>query len=143
MKLLVTLIFSTLILFASDNSNHIETQILEKVLSKISINKEIRIYSDNKRILSELKDHASFITTESYKDATLLILENESVPKKACMLKAVFVLKYDLLTAIPQSFGALFWKKGRPNIVIIEPRIESQNIIITKDLEPYLEEKIW
>ena len=62
MELIVTLIFFTLILFGSDKSNHIKTQILEKVLSKIHLIKEIKIYSDNKKILSELKDLPKYIT---------------------------------------------------------------------------------
>jgi hypothetical protein len=37
----------------------------------------------------------------------------------------------------------MFWKKGRPNIVIIEPRIKEQNISISKKLDIYKEEKIW
>lgn len=44
---------------------------------------------------------------------------------------------------MPQSFGALFWKKGRPNIVIIAPRAKERAIEISQKLNEYVEEKIW
>jgi hypothetical protein len=47
------------------------------------------------------------------------------------------------LKEIPKSFGSMFWKKGRPNIVLIESRIKEQKISISKELEIYIEERIW
>lgn len=142
MRLLLITLLSSLILFASNFNLH-QVKILEKIFSEISINGELKVWSNNQEILSEIQNNGKFKTVESCEDSNIIILDNLTNIKKACSSKCTFVLNYDLLSDIPQSFGALFWKKGRPNIVIVEPRIKAQSITVTKNLEPYLEEKIW
>jgi len=141
MKYLLIYLLSALLLHAS-GENH-QVKIIEKIISEISIDKKIVIWSDNKKILSILENNSMFETTQRCNSATVIVLESKDTLPRKCSSKHIFVLNYKLLSEIPRSFGALFWKKGRPNIVILEPRVESQNIKITKDLEPYLEERVW
>lgn len=140
--LLILIIFAT-VSFAFDKTDSIKIQILEKIITEISIEREVYIWSDNQDILTHLNEHNKLNTSESCKDATIIILENKNTLPAGCASKHIFVLNYQLLSDIPQSFGALFWKKGRPNIVILKSRINAQSIKISNDLKPYLEEKIW
>jgi len=142
MKTFILSLFITLTLSASA-INHHQIKIIEKIFSEISISTELKIWSDNKKLLSELKKCTKFITVENPKDATMIILEDRDNLSKEVLSKSIFVLNYNLLSKIPKSFGALFWKKGRPNIVIIKPRIETQSIEISQALHPYLEERVW
>lgn len=142
MKSIVTILFSFLTLFASE-ANNLQAKILETIITNIHLNKNTVVWSDNKNILSELKKHKTLLITENCKDATVIILQDKKNLEENCVSKHIFVLNYNFLNDIPQSFGALFWKKGRPNIVLIEPRIKCQLIKISKELEPYLEERIW
>ena len=144
MKFLLISFLSALILFASEASpQHNKVLIVEKILNELLLKEEIKIWCDNKEILKEIKNHHNFKIENSCEDATIVILEDKNKLPKACSNKHIFVLKYQLLSDIPQSFGALFWKKGRPNIVILEPRIKAQHIIANSSLNPYLEEKVW
>lgn len=144
MKTVSILFFLTIALFASDNKDIMRAQILEKIISNISINETVTVWSDNKELLAELKKSTHIITSNDCAKATVIILENkEKIHDDACKNKPVFVLEYNLLKELPKSFGAFFWKKGRPNIVIIEPRIASQNISVSKELMVYVEEKVW
>jgi len=141
MRILLLSILSALLLSASNISHQVK--ILEKVVSEISIDKRIIIWSDDKEIIFEIKRNNKFLTTKNCQDATLIILKDKNNLPNMCSDIHIFVLNYKLLSEIPKSFGALFWKKGRPNIVIVEPRIKAQNIITTSNLRPYLEEKVW
>ena len=143
MKLLLTLIFFATVTFASDSSDNLRIKILEKIITEISVNKEMKVWSDNKNILRSLKEHNKVKTTDNCEDATIIILQEHSNLINICSSRAIFVLNYKLLSDIPQSFGALFWKKGRPNIVIIKSRIKAQSIQVSNNLNPYLEEKVW
>lgn len=144
MKLLLIYFLSALILFANETSPiHAKVLIIEKILSECSIKHEVKVYSDNKDILLEIKNHKHYKVVQNCEEASVIILENKNSLKKACADKHIFVLNYKLLSEVPQSFGALFWKKGRPNIVIIKPRIEKQSLKISENLEAYLEEKVW
>jgi len=141
MKILLILIVFTYVLFA-DSIDH-QVKIIERIFSEISINKEMKIWSDNNDILLLIKDNSNFKTVESCSDANIIIIDKKKDLSSSCLEKYIFTLNYCSLSEITQSFGALFWKKGRPNIVIIEPRIREQNIKISKTLEPYLEDKVW
>ncbi len=141
MRLFILLILSALLLFASD-TNH-KVKILEKIISEISLDKQILIWSDDKSILAQLKNNNKIKTTQNCQTATFVILKDKKQLSSICSKSHIFVLNYKLLSDIPQSFGALFWKKGRPNIVIIEPRIKAQSITISKNLAPYLEDRVW
>ena len=143
MKLLLTLIFFATVTFASDSSDTLQIKILEKIITEISVDKETKVWSDNKNILRTLKEHNKLKTTDNCDEATIIILQEHNKLIKACSSRAIFVLNYKLLSDIPQSFGALFWKKGRPNIVIIKSRIKAQSIQVSNNLNPYLEEKVW
>ncbi len=142
MKKFFILLILALTLFANER-DVMQAQILEKIFQNIIFNKEIILWSDNKNLLQELEKNRRFHTTGDCHQATLLIVqEKKNLPKDTCK-KAVFVLDYALLQEIPESFGSMFWKKGRPNIVLIESRTKQQNIKIADELTMYVEEKIW
>ncbi len=141
MRIILLILLSALLLSAS--SIEYKVKILEKIVSEISLKEQITIWSDDKKILSQLSSNNRFKTTTRCEEATFIILKERKQLSNLCSHSHIFVLNYKLLSDIPQSFGALFWKKGRANIVILEPRIKAQSISITKNLEPYLEEKIW
>lgn len=143
MKKLFLFLVLTLALFANESRDAIQAQILEKIFQNIEINKEIILWSDNKMLLREFEKKGHFKTTKDYTEATLLVVEEmENLPKHFDK-KAVFVLEYALLEEIPESFGSMFWKKGRPNIVLIESRFKTHGIKISQELVMYVEEKIW
>ncbi len=142
MKILFLSILSALLLSASSVTHQVK--ILEKIISEILVKKQITIWSDDKDILAQFEDNNRFKTTKNCKNATMIILrDKKQLLSSGCSQSHIFVLNYELLSDVPHSFGALFWKKGRPNIIILEPRIKAQEINISKNLKPYLEEKIW
>lgn len=143
MKVFALIIFLTFVSFASESSNELRVKILEKVIAEVDADKENLIWSDNKQICNSLKERKTLQTTKNCESATIIILENKNNLKQSCVSKNIFVLSYELLSDVPKSFGALFWKKGRPNIVIIKPRIQKQSIEISNNLAPYLEDKVW
>jgi hypothetical protein len=143
MKIFITLILSALIIFAHDKSEHLKVQILETIIVNISVESGKKVWCDDKTIFDELKDHKKIEMVKSCKDASIVILKDIDNINGECSDKHIFTLDYKLLSEVKQSFGALFWKKGRPNIVILEPKIKTQKITVSEELEPYLEEKIW
>jgi hypothetical protein len=143
MKIVTAILALLFTLFGHEHTDGIKANILEKVFTNISINKTLIIWSDDKELIEEFNKKGSLATTANCKDATLLILENKKNIEQVCQNTPIFVLDYALLKEVPQSFGAIFWKKGRPNIVIIAPRAKSQSITISDKLDDYLEEKIW
>ncbi len=143
MKTVVSILFLIVTAFASESRYVIKAQILEKIFTNISIKNELIVWSDSKELFLELKKNTGLITSLECKDASLIILKDKKNLKESCYKKSIFVLDYSLLKEIPHSFGAMFWKKGRPNIVILEPRTKEQSIKVSDKLDKYIEEKIW
>jgi len=143
MKTILIFLFLSLTLFASNGNGKIKAQILEKILSGVYLKSEMVVWSDDKKLLSILEENANFTISRNFENATIIILNDKKNLQKNYSNKNIFVLKYNLLFDIPQSFGSFFWKKGRPNIVLINPRIKKSSIEISKELEPFLEEKVW
>lgn len=143
MKIVLAFLILVSALFASDTSYILKYQILEKVLKNISLHEEMILWSDNKNLHDEFAKNSTFKVASNCQDASLIIIEDKKEVSNSCLDKAVFVLDYTLLKEVPQSFGAMFWKKARPNIVIIRPRANAKNIFISQTLKPYLEDEIW
>lgn len=145
MRALAILIFLTLTSFASEERIDIKAQILEKIFANIHINKTITIWTDSTELLEEFKKSSYLIVTDDCAVATLIVVKEKKniEADEDCRGKPIFVLNYEMLKDIPESFGAFFWKKGRPNIVIVEPRTQLQNIRVSSELDAYKEEKVW
>ncbi|OHE00510.1 MAG: hypothetical protein A2513_06815 [Sulfurimonas sp. RIFOXYD12_FULL_33_39] len=143
MKIFISILFLILVTSASEQKYAIKAQILEKVFANISIGKDFIIWSDNKELLFELKKSKNFTTSINCENATMIILEDKKNLEKNCINKPIFVLEYNLLSEVSQSFGAIFWKKGRPNIIILSPRAKKLSIDISQKLNEYVEEKVW
>ncbi|MCK9455231.1 MAG: hypothetical protein WCY51_00395 [Sulfurimonas sp.] len=145
MKASILLLILVITLFAREDRVDIKAQILEKIFSNIHVDSGVTLWCDNKHLLEELKKSSYLIITDECAVATIIVVESrESIENdENCKNKPIFVLNYELLKNIPESFGAFFWKKGRPNIVIIESRALFQNIRLSKELESYKEEKVW
>ena len=144
MKAIILTLLLAFSLFASDNKDAIRAQIIEKIISNISIHEVITVWSDNKELIAEFRKSSNIITTDDCDKANIVVVEDaKNIEDEDCRNKPIFVLNYNLLKDIPESFGAFFWKKGRPNIVIIKPRTLSHGIVVAKELEAYVEEKIW
>jgi len=141
MKYLLLYILSSITLLAAD-TNLLRTKIVETIMNEVSINANMLIWSDNTTLQTNLKINNKLNVVNDCQSASILIIETNNLPKE-CKDKHIFALNYKLLVEVDNSFGALFWKKGRPNIIILKPRADKQSIEIKKGLEPYLEEKIW
>ncbi len=142
-KFLIVALFTTILLYADNSSNGIKYAILNKIVSGIVQNNTLRIWSDNEAINDFFRSTELYQVVLTCADADIIVLENEESLSKSCKKGNIFVLSYELLNKVPQSFGAFFWKKGRPNIVFIESRIEAQGLILSDRLIPYIEEKVW
>ena len=145
MRALIIFFFLAIASFASEERIDIKAQILEKIFANININKTIAIWTDNAELLAEFKKSSYLIVTDDCAVATLIVIETKTSIEddEECRNKPIFVLNYELLKNIPESFGAFFWKKGRPNIVIVEPRVQTQSIRVSSELNAYKEEKVW
>jgi sugar-specific transcriptional regulator TrmB len=135
MRIIFVLAILIIDLFA--NSSEIETKIYEKIISNFDKNSEIKVYSNDKNILNEIKKYSKKLVVSNKKDSKVYILSTNigNIPDD----KLVIVTNYELLKEIKNSLAAFYWKKGRPNILFIKDRIKKRNLFLNKEYDKYSE----
>ena len=142
-KIIFLFLFVISSIFASDSSDKLRTDIVKSIVMGIKNSESMTIWSDDDKIMKALRSSDKFEVVDNCSDAKLVILNKKANLPKNIEHKHIFVLDYNLLRKIPDSFGAFFWKKGRPNIVFLKPRVEKHSLELSANLTPYLEDKIW
>jgi uncharacterized pyridoxamine 5'-phosphate oxidase family protein len=137
MRIIFLLAIMLLNLFA--NSSEVEVKIYEKIISNFDKNNKVKVYSNDKNILNEIKKYSKKLIISNKKDAKVYILSAniENIPDE----KIVIVTNYGLLKDIKNSLAAFYWKKGRPNILFIKDRIKKRNLSLNKEYNKYSEEE--
>ena len=126
------LVFCTTI-FANENY---ELKLYEKILPLIFVNKPILVYADA-QMKSVLKNSTVFEITNECNYATLLMGKNLNNIEFPCNNKPIFSTSYRGFKNIPNSFGAFYWRKGRPQIKFDSKRIQKLHLKLPNSLKKY------
>ncbi len=123
----------------------LEIKILEKISKDIIRKDKIRVFLigyDPKKLL---RYSSGFILVKDCSKADIVIAkENDKGELSSCRKDIPGIaLKYSLLRKDSIFIGALFWYKGRPNLVFIRKRLEKLNIKLPKSYSRYIEDQIW
>ncbi len=146
MKLVIKLLLILLILKTSfgvviSRSNEkdvkYEIKILEKIAEDITHKSLIKVYviGYDKKKIKNFSNH--FKLVEQIDDADIVIVNKY---KKIHQLRNKIILTTDfsLLKEIPESIGALYWKKGRPHIIFIKERLKDYNIKLSNEYKRFI-----
>ncbi|WP_457640943.1 hypothetical protein [Persephonella sp.] len=120
-----------------------EVKIIERICMTLLDKQYVNVFVSND-ISYILKYSNRFISTNSCKQADIII-SNKALNIKECSDKPIFVIKYYLLKKYPNAIGALYWHKGRPNIVLIKERLEMFNLFPSPELIQFIEseQNLW
>ena len=143
MKSLLFLLLFVSSLFCDSLSDKLRVDIVKNIVLGIKNSEPMTVCSDDVKIMKAFHSSEKFKVVDDCNDAKLIVLSKKPNLPKDVRNKHIFVLDYDLLNEIPESFGAFFWKKGRPNVVFIKPRIQKHSLKLSANLKPYVEDKIW
>ena len=134
MKILLIILGIVINLFA--NSEKVETQIYENIISNLSNNKKIKVWTNNSKISYIFGKYSKKLIVVDKKDANIYILSyKEDIPNN----KIVLTTNYKLLKKLKNSVGAFYWKKGRPNIIFIDDRLKRKHILLSSKYNDFIE----
>lgn len=129
---LIILLFESFV-FASANY---ELKLYEKVLPIVLEKENIAVYADeNSREI--LKGSHVFELSDDCSKATLLIGKDFSTLDKKCFNKPIFATNYRTFKEFNSSFGAFYWRKGRPQIRFSRHRMKAFKFYLPKTLFKY------
>lgn len=133
-KILIILLLFYNILNANNNY---ELKLYEKVLPSIFKQTPIKIFAD-KNIKEILKYSQLFHIVDNCDNAVMLLVgKNFSDLSKECKNKPIFSTSYRDFKNNDNSFGAFYWRKGRPQIKFKNSVISKFNLHLPNNLKKY------
>ncbi len=117
-----------------------KVELLHKIASLFVKDKNIVIFSNDKNYAFKNKTKL-FKVTDDCKNANFLILKNRNRRSERCINSKtyIFVSDYNEFMKIQQAVGAIFWQKGRLNLIFRENRLKDFSIVLPSQYDKYIE----
>ena len=129
--------FTILILCSVYSQNNYELKLYEKIITSLYPNKFIKIYATSE-IIAILKNTDKFILVDSCSaNVELLIGKNFINLPFECRDKPIFSTNYRYYNKTDNSFGAFYWRKGRPQIRFKKDVLSKYEINLPANLQKY------
>jgi hypothetical protein len=131
---MILLLLMTTTAFSQQNPEYIEVKLLEKVLSDMFDTQKIYVcvYGSDKS--EKIKKYSNKIVITDCQDAQI-ILTDRYIPEN---FKPVFALNDEVLRVIKNAIGGLYWKKGRPQLIFLEDRLNRFNIKLPPEYKGFM-----
>ena len=135
MKKILIILF--LLYSISNASDNYELKLYEKVLPSIFKQLPIKIYTDDD-IKDILKHSNKFDILSTCTDAVVVIIgKNFENISQECKNKPIFATSYRGFKNYQNSFGAFYWRKGRPQIRFKNDTLNRYNLNLPNSLKKY------
>lgn len=151
LKKLILIFFIPLHLLASNytylideytKETELEAKIVTKIAKDILMNKPVKLYIPQKKQLDQKIYSKSTLLVNSCKEANFIFVKYHDPvfcsDKKANQY--LLTNNYKKLISDPSYFGAFFWSKSRPNIVLIKQRLIKNNIRLSSEYDQFIED---
>jgi len=137
MKVLQLFVMGMILLYGADNY---ELKLYEKVLPLFFKSEPIAVYADDE-VAKILKKSAKFHLVTSCEEDTVVIVGSAFEHlSPLCKKKPIFATSYRAYMHYKNSFGAFYWRKGRPQLKFKKEVLDGFGMHIPKDLVRYVEE---
>lgn len=135
LKVLITLL--TVLIYVSDAQQDpaiIEVKLLEKVLTDMfgSSRVYVCIYDSDKK--EAIERYSTKIVITNCNQANIIITDRY-LPENS---KPVFALNDEIIKSLKNAIGGLYWKKGRPQLIFLEDRLDKFNIRLPSEYKGFI-----
>jgi hypothetical protein len=137
MKTVWIVLLATLL---AEAGNPYELKLYEKVLPMLFTQYPIRVYADE-TVRNTLLKSRKFVVVDRCDDSVAVLI-GKSFPElpDICQDKPLFSTSYRTYKNMEESFGAFYWRKGRPQLRFKKERLEHFHLMLPETLQRYLEE---
>lgn len=125
----------------------LEVKILQKLFLDILKKKEVRVFlvgDKRERYRKNIERFAKKLkVVDSCKDADITLIAGfvDKFPRD-CLEGLLFSTKRENLFKFRNCLGAFYWKKGRPNLVLIRERLEKHRIELPSEYDRFIESEV-
>ncbi len=126
----------------SNTLSQIKAQIILNIARLVTHKKIVKIYVDDPSFLDIFKNNNDIKRVSNCFQADVVITKNSQNIKKQCKKKQINIISTtykDYKQNSDIDFGAFFWQKGRPNMLINSKIIQKRSISLPRSYYKYLD----
>ncbi len=131
MKFIFLIIYITSFIYAD---SVYEGLLYDKIFPIIFKKDKIKVYGSKKDIVIFLKN-SKFIIVKECNNSDMIF--GNIIVKKECKNIPRFVKSYKFYKTMPNVIGALYWRKGRPQLQLNKENIYEDKLYLPKILKKY------
>ena len=135
-KIILTLLLFVSFLNAKEN---LTLKLYEKVLTSIFHAQTITVYADSET-REILQQSSKFKIVDSCEKSVVVLVGKFSKLSTICKDKPLFSTDYRGFKNTPNSFGAYYWRKGRPQLKFKRKVLDKFHLYLPSTLERYIYE---
>lgn len=140
MKRLLVLLILPFALFA-DSLDQVKSTLISKIADALLKKKVVTIYTNDTSYQMLEKFPYRFKVVDSCEKADMVITPDVELPKAECKMSDALILMthYRGYTQSKEAVGALFWQKGRPNLIFDKSRLQELSLVLPHAFTKYIE----
>jgi len=119
------------------SDTHYELKLYESILPTLFQKKSLTIYTQEREQKNILKNSLVLKLSNSCSNADLIIADNLAEMPEVCISKPLFTTSYRSYRDAKNTFGAFYWRKGRPQIHFKLETIKRYNLHLPNYLQKY------
>ena len=126
----------------SNTLSQIKAQIILSIAHLVTHKKTVKIYVDDPSFLDIFKNSSYIKRVMNCFQADIIITKNSQNIKKQCKKKQTNIISTtyrDYKQNSDIDFGAFFWQKGRPNMLINSKIIRKRSMHLPRSYYKYLD----
>jgi len=144
-KILVLLIILYGHLYALEKQSTLK--IYHQIFSSMLQKEKIKVYTKDKELLEIFRQSKKIIPVMNPEESDIIVVCNkyayeqiydDVVARKNRKDLIIFATDYHLLKEYPYIVGALYWKKGRSQLLFLKPRLEQYHITLPDEYKPFI-----
>ena len=147
-KILVLLVLFYGHLFALEKGSTLK--VYHEIFMSVLHKEKVKVYTSAKELKEVFRTSPEIVLVNDPDLADIVVVDTDrsyqDVLKHMDMQQQnkipFFATHYQLLTAYDNVIGALYWKKGRSQLLFVKPRLERFGIILSSEYKPFIVDEL-
>ena len=123
---------------AQERYLEVGAKLMTMVTSGIFAKDHIRVFTNDAHYKQIFENMTQTTLVDSCEEADFVVLNDETINDPMCKERPAFVTKYQLLDEYDNAVGALFWTKGRPQLLFVLSRLNSYSVTLPDTFGHYI-----
>ena len=100
----------------------------------------VKVFVSDRKFLKLKKDTEKIKFVNTCQDADIIVCKDIKNLPKECRNKIILCTRYRSYKRSDSAFGAIFWQKGRPNLIFSAKSIKERGIRLPNSFRKYIDE---